>query len=142
MKSPKASTLNARNTMRTTRTSGTGPELAFRSALRSAGLRGYRVNLSGIPGRPDVAFTRHKLAIFVHGCFWHRCPECGPVYPKRNAGFWREKLESNVVRDERARNRLERLGWTVLELWECEVSRDAIQCAVRVQRWIAEWAEA
>lgn len=138
---PKAVNENSLHTMQANRPEGTGPELALRAALREAGLRGYRVNLRGVPGRPDIAFLRARLAVFVHGCFWHRCPHCSPPMPKRNAVFWREKLEGNVARDERTRVRLEGLGWTVLEFWECEVERSRHDCALRVQRWIAEWRE-
>lgn len=137
---PRAVNLNALNTMRANRPEGTGPELALRAALRAAGVRGYRLNLRGVPGRPDVAFIRPKLAVFVHGCFWHRCPTCDPQLPKRHGKFWREKLDANVERDERTRERLERLGWSVLEFWECEVELDVKRCVERVQRWMAAWA--
>src|SRR5262249_8203047 len=103
--------------------SGTGPELALRRALSNAGLKGYRVNLAGVPGRPDIAFTRYKLALFVHGCFWHRCPVCNPPAPKRHYRFWRDKFKATIERDERTRLRLERLGWSPLEFWECEVEK-------------------
>lgn len=141
-KSPKSVNLNALRTMQANRPEGTGPELALRAALRAAGLRGYRLNLRGVPGRPDVAFVRVKLAVFVHGCFWHRCPTCDPQLPKRHGKFWRKKLDANVERDERTRKRLERLGWSLLEFWECEIERDVNKCALRVQRWMADWAEA
>ena len=141
MKRPSAVSLNSLNTMQATRGSGTGPELALRSALRAAGLCGYRVNMKGVSGRPDVAFIRAKLAVFVHGCFWHRCPSCKPRPPKRNEAFWRAKFEANVERDERTRDRLEKEGWSVLEFWECEIERSAVRCAVRVQRWMADWHE-
>ena len=137
MKTPKASTLNALRTMRSTKPADTGPERRFRAALRAANLRGYRLNMVGLPGRPDVAFTRHKLAVFVHGCFWHLCPHCKPATPKRNARFWKAKLEGNVQRDERKRSELERRGWTVMEVWECQLERDAHRCASRVTSWLS-----
>jgi len=123
--------------MQANRPSGTRPELALRRALIRSGLRGYRLNLAGVPGRPDIAFTKTKLAIFVHGCFWHRCPLCRPPMPKRNRRFWELKFHENAERDERTRNRLHQLGWATLEFWECEVAGDADRCALRVARWLA-----
>lgn len=123
--------------MRANRRRNTGPELALRAALRAAGLLGYRVDLKGVPGRPDIAFTRHKLAVFVHGCFWHRCPSCRLELPKSNRAFWRHKFEANQERDERKRLGLEAIGWGVLEIWECEIERDLARCVARVERAIA-----
>ena len=123
--------------MRANRRRNTGPELALRAALRKAGLLGYRVDLKGVPGRPDIAFTKHKLAIFVHGCFWHRCPTCKLALPKTNRAFWRRKFQANQERDERKRLGLDALGWDVLELWECEIERDLARCVARVERAIA-----
>ncbi len=123
--------------MRANRRRNTGPELALRAALRAAGLLGYRVDLKGVPGRPDVAFTKHKLAIFVHGCFWHRCPSCKLELPKSNRAFWRRKFEANRERDERKQLGLEAIGWGVLEIWECEIARDLARCVARVERAIA-----
>lgn len=123
--------------MRANRRRNTGPELALRAALRAAALLGYRVDLKGVPGRPDIAFTKHKLAIFVHGCFWHRCPTCKLGMPKTNRAFWRRKFEANQERDERKRLGLEAIGWGVLEIWECEIERDVIRCVARVERAIA-----
>jgi DNA mismatch endonuclease (patch repair protein) len=131
---PKASTENARNSMRGNRRRDTGPELVLRAAVRVAGLRGYRLDLETAPGRPDIAFTRYKLAVFVHGCFWHRCPHCDLHHPKANPAFWKRKFELNAERDERKRRQLEAGGWEVLEMWECEVKRSAAECARRVKR--------
>jgi DNA mismatch endonuclease, patch repair protein len=133
---PPATNLNALNSMRGNRGRDTSPELAVRAALRGLGVRGYRVSARGIPGRPDIAFTRWKLAVFVHGCFWHRCPHCSLELPKANRPFWRRKFELNAERDERKRRQLEATGWEVLEIWECEANRDAVSCASRVKRAI------
>jgi len=139
---PPATSANASATMRANRRRDTGPELALRAALRAAGFTGYRVDMRSVPGRPDIAFRRHKLAIFVHGCFWHRCPTCRLALPKGNREFWKRKFELNEERDERKRRALEALGWNVLELWECEVTRDASQCVSRVARQLAHAADA
>jgi DNA mismatch endonuclease (patch repair protein) len=106
----------------------TGPELALRRELHRRGLR-YRVDLAGLPGRPDIVFTRARLAVFVDGCFWHRCPEHGTL-PRNNAAWWLAKLERNVARDRAKDEALRGLGWTVLHVWEHEspgVAADRIE---------------
>jgi DNA mismatch endonuclease Vsr len=105
------------------RRAGTTPELALRRELHRRGLR-FRVNLAGLPGRPDVAFTRAKLAVFVDGCFWHRCPEHG-VLPKHNGAWWLAKLDRNVERDREKDAALTALGWLVVHVWEHEDVRAA-----------------
>ena len=100
----------------------TGPERAVRSLLHALGLR-YRVDLpvvvDGVRVRPDVAFTRRKVAVFIDGCFWHACPQHG-TSPATNTRYWGPKLRANVERDERHTNLLEASGWTVLRFWEHE----------------------
>jgi DNA mismatch endonuclease (patch repair protein) len=122
---PPASSIGVRNVMRANRRRNTGPELLLRSALTRAGLRGYRLEPPGVPGRPEIAFSRYKIAVFVHGCFWHRCPHCEPALPRSHRVFWKRKFELNVERDERKRR-------DVIEFWECEVKRDSDKCASRV----------
>ena len=77
----------------------TKPEMILRKKLWSSGLRGYRLHLKEVPGRPDIAFPKRKLAIFVHGCFWHRCPHCNLPLPKSNREFWKNKFQRNIQRD-------------------------------------------
>jgi DNA mismatch endonuclease, patch repair protein len=98
------------------RTAGTQPELAIRSELHRRGLR-YRVNARGLPGRPDIVFTRARIAVQVDGCFWHGCPEHGSV-PKSNTEWWRTKLEANRERDVRNDATLSADGWLVIRVWE------------------------
>lgn len=119
--------------MQGNRRKDTEPELLLRAALGSMGVRGYSLDLKDLPGRPDIAFTRWRLAVLVHGCFWHRCPHCRPALPKRHRAFWKRKFELNAERDERKRRQLEAAGWEVLEFWECEVRRNAGDCARRVK---------
>jgi DNA mismatch endonuclease (patch repair protein) len=92
--------------------------LALRRELHRRGLR-YRVNLGNLPGRPDIALTRAKVAVFVDGCFWHGCPEHA-VAPKANADWWRSKLGANVARDRRNDVALRESGWLVVRAWEHE----------------------
>lgn len=104
----------------------TAAELALRRELHRRGLR-YRVNLR-LPEagrtRPDIVFTRKKIAIFVDGCFWHRCPEHA-TSPKSNREWWRDKLDANVRRDRENDVRLRKAGWTVIRVWEHETPDDA-----------------
>ena len=100
--------------------------MLVRQRLREAGLTGYRLQWKKAPGRPDIAFPGRKIAIFVNGCFWHRCPHCNPSVPKRNTEFWEAKFRRNVERDRRAIAELEEMGWTTITIWECELKRDRI----------------
>jgi DNA mismatch endonuclease (patch repair protein) len=119
--------------MRANRARNTSPEKRLRAALRAAGLGGYRLNWRKAPGRPDIAYPGRRVAVFVHGCFWHRCPRCYPVLPKTHTDFWARKFELNRERDARKRSNLEAMGWTVLEAWECDVRDRADQLAARVE---------
>ena len=120
---PAPSSENARQTMRANR-AVSRREVAFRKAAWEMGARGYRVH-PRIPGRPDMYFPGLRLAIFIHGCFWHRCPACGLPEPKANAEFWRRKFEENLERDRRAGAELEQLGIEKMTIWEHEVRPSA-----------------
>jgi len=101
----------------------TGPELLVRRVAHKLGLR-FRLHRKDLPGRPDLVFPRHRLAVFVHGCFWHRHPGCRYAYtPKSRIEFWAKKFAENVARDRRTEETLRNLGWKVLVIWEC-VTRD------------------
>ena len=128
-RNPAPSSLAARTVMIANVGSGTSPELALRRALRAAGARGYRLNVRAEGVRPDIVFTRQRVAVFVHGCFWHRCPTCRFAVPKSNREFWLAKFRRNRARDRTKRRQLERGGWHVIEVWEHEV-RDALERVV------------
>lgn len=118
--------------MRSNRRTDTGPELAARSTLHRRGLRfrkDFRVDLDEIRVRVDIAFPVRRVAVFIDGCFWHRCPKHG-TDPRLNSGFWKRKLRTNVERDARADDALREAGWTVVRCWEHEPA-DAV--ADRVQ---------
>jgi len=115
---------------------GTTPELALRRALHAAGARGYRVDLRTEGVRPDIVFTRQRVAVFVHGCFWHRCPTCRHPLPRSNREFWIAKFRRNRARDRQKRRTLERAGWRVLEVWEHDVRDDLARAIRTVQRLI------
>ena len=113
---------NARVTavMRANRKTGTKPEVALRSELHRRGLR-FRKNLRLTVGStatwPDVVFPKARVAVFVDGCFWHRCPEHGGE-PNANSWYWTEKLDRNVSRDHWVSDRLQADGWSVVRIWE------------------------
>ncbi len=109
--------------MRSNKGRDTGPELALRKALRENGLGGYRIQWK-VSGRPDIAYPGRRIAVFVNGCFWHRCPHCNLSVPKSNTEYWSAKFERNVSRDQRNYRALEDEGWTVLVIWECEIRKD------------------
>ncbi len=105
----------------------TGPELTVRRAIHKMGFR-YRLHARDLPGRPDLVFARRGIAMFVHGCFWHRHPDpaCKLArLPKSRLDFWLPKLEGNRARDIATIARLEALGWTVVVVWECQTSDSA-----------------
>ncbi len=102
------------------RVKGTKPELIVRSVAHRLGYR-FRLHVRGLPGSPDLVFHCRKLALFVHGCFWHRHKSCRYSYnPKSNVEFWKGKFKTNVARDRRVRGELEAMGWRVAIIWECE----------------------
>lgn len=96
-------------------------EVAFSRALRLAGIRGWRRHIRLLPGRPDFAFPQEKICVFLHGCFWHGCGRCYAA-PNGNSSYWRAKLARNKQRDRRVARQLRAQGWTVLTLWECQLS--------------------
>ena len=105
------------------RSRDTGPELVTRSVLHKLG---YRFTVSGpknreLPGRPDIVLPRHRVVIFVHGCFWHRHKGCKiSSTPKTRTQFWVSKFEANEARDRRNMRKLRRMHWKIMVVWECQ----------------------
>lgn len=122
--SPPSSSLATTKAMKANRGKGTKPEILLRKSLWREGARGYRLNWKGAPGRPDICFPGIKLAIFVHGCFWHRCPSCHLSLPKTNTAFWKRKFELNIARDVQKEALLRAAGWEVVIIWECALNKD------------------
>lgn len=115
-----------------------GLEKALRSALHARGLRfrKHHQPIAGLHCRPDVVFTRARLVVFVDGCFWHGCPEHA-TWPAANADYWRDKIETNRLRDRDTDARLEAEGWAVVRVWEHEPpveAADRIEQLVRSRR--------
>lgn len=106
------------------RQKNTSPELRVRQIVHALGYR-FRVNRRGLPGTPDIVFPSRYKVIFVHGCFWHRHPGCKKAStPKTRPEFWNAKFDANVARDQRKIAELERDGWSVMVVWECELASD------------------
>ena len=104
----------------------TKPEMAVRRYLHARGLR-FRLHRRDLPGRPDLVFPSRRVAVFVHGCFWHQHPGCKRAkLPQTRADSWRRKLEANRERDVAALKALEEAGWTALVVWECELGPETL----------------
>jgi DNA mismatch endonuclease (patch repair protein) len=101
------------------------PELNLRKAVHRLGLR-FRLHGSNLPGKPDLVFPQYKIAVFVHGCFWHRHAGCKIAStPKSNTDFWISKFNRNTERDARVVDELVTRGWRVFIAWECETNTAA-----------------
>lgn len=117
----------------------TGPEMKLRRALHKAGFR-YRVNVRDLPGSPDLVFPKYRAVIFVHGCFWHRHEGCKyTTMPKDRFEFWNAKFYTNVARDAKNVDELERLGWRVLIVWECELKEKNLSNFDTKIHTVGEW---
>jgi DNA mismatch endonuclease (patch repair protein) len=110
--------------MRSIRSKNTKPEVFLRKYLYSLGFR-YRINDKKLPGTPDIVLKKYSTVIFMHGCFWHG-HDCSigsaKRRPKTNTIYWDKKIKHNIIRDELTLNTLEKMGWNVIVIWECELS--------------------
>ncbi len=117
----KRSALTRSEVMARVKSRDTEAELIVRRAMHRAGLR-FRLHQKSLPGNPDIIFPSRRLAVFVHGCFWHQHEGCRRAKrPTSNSPYWQTKLNRNVNRDAQTRIRLEHLGWQSLVIWECEL---------------------
>ena len=118
--------------MRQVKGRDTSPELNVRKLLTGLRLR-YRLHRKDLPGAPDIVMPGRRLAIFVHGCFWHG-HDCarGARVPKQNRDYWTAKIGRNVARDQRTQAELEQMGWTPVMVWECEL-KDAPALQARLK---------
>ena len=98
----------------------TAPEIIVRKFLFSKGFR-YRINVKSLSGTPDIVLSKYKTVIFVHGCFWHGHTCRAGHLPSSNLDYWVTKIEKNIERDNRKINELEKLGWNVVVIWQCEI---------------------
>ena len=100
----------------------TGPEVKLRKLLYAHGIRGYRVHCN-LKGKPDIVFVKKRIAIFIDGCFWHKCPVCFQE-PETRKEFWMKKIQSNVDRDNKVNTQLKDEGWIVMRFWEHDVRKN------------------
>lgn len=107
------------------RSENTKPEIIVRKILHRLGYR-FRLHRSELPGTPDLVLPKYRVALFVHGCYWHRHYGCKFAYtPKSNQPFWHNKFLQNVERDKKVREDLERMGWRTVIIWECETKEES-----------------
>lgn len=119
--------------MASVRQKNTGPERIVRSLLHHMGFR-FRLHPKKLPGTPDIVLPRYKMAIFVHGCFWHQHKDCPKAKrPTSNREYWEQKLDQNIERDNARIAALQHATWSVLVVWECE-TKDPDALAERLKR--------
>lgn len=123
--------------MRKVKSTNSSAELTLRRALHQRGLR-YRLHVRGLPGKPDIVFPSHRVAVFVDGDFWHGRQWRARGLPnleaqfRSNREYWVRKIEGTVARDQRVTAELEQLGWIVVRLWETDILRDTASCVNEV----------
>lgn len=119
--------------MRAVHSRDTRPEMVVRRFLHALGLR-FRLHDKRLPGTPDLVFASRRVALFVHGCFWHQHPGCpAAARPASHTDYWNRKLAGNIARDARQQAALRALGWTAIVIWECE-TRDACKLAALAEQ--------
>lgn len=115
----------------------TAPEIRVRRVAHALGFR-FRLHRKDLPGKPDLVFPRHRVALFVHGCFWHQHLDCHRAnIPKSRGEYWIPKLGRNVERDRRNTALLRDLGWQVITIWECE-TKDLVSLRDKLLSFLGE----
>ena len=123
-KAPASTSMAVRHSMHGNSVRQTKIESSLADLLIENGLTGFVQNDKSLEGTPDIAYPSNRLAIFVHGCFWHRCPYCEPHFPEINADYWQAKFARNKRRDKHAQVSLKREGWRVVTVWECKLKNN------------------
>lgn len=121
------------------RAANTRPEIAVRRLFHRLGYR-FRLHRRDLPGTPDLVLPKYRAVVFVHGCFWHQ-HDCrrGRRRPASNRAYWEPKLARNVERDESAKIALQRMGWRVLTIWECQIDEPGL--AGQIDRFLRKTEE-
>src|SRR5688572_21873964 len=114
-----------RRTMQAVKGKGTRLERRLFSMLAGMGIKGWKKNADNVIGKPDIAFPREQVAIFVDGCFWHGCPYCRRPLPKTNRAYWLRKIKRNIALAKSHNGRLRAKRWTVIRIWEHEINKSA-----------------
>ena len=128
-----------RKTMAAVKPANTGPEMAVRRAVHKSGFR-YRLHVASLPGKPDLVFPRFKLAVFVHGCFWHWHGCTRSRMPKENRDYWERKISRNRARDRQMQEQLQQLGWRIEVIWECGINDGITQLLRELDRLRASYS--
>jgi len=113
------------------RSKNTKPEVLLRKTLWNLGFRGYRIHNKDLPGKPDIVFKKKKIAIFIDGCFWHKCP-LDFQEPKTNTEYWMKKIQANVDRDKKVNEQLRNDGWVVVRIWEHSMRKEPEKTVKRI----------
>ena len=129
---PSSSAIQA--SMKANRSMGSAAEATLAAALATKGFVDYIANDRGLPGSPDFSFRNQKVAVFVNGCFWHRCPYCKPNFPKSNCEYWSAKFQRNRLRDRKNRSDLRSMGWQPIVVWECKLMKNISRAVLRIRR--------
>jgi DNA mismatch endonuclease (patch repair protein) len=109
----------------------TKPEMLVRQFLHKNGFR-YRLHVKDLPGKPDIVLPKYKTVIFIHGCFWHGHEGCKYyVVPKTKTEWWLNKININILNDEKTTNALIAIGWTVLNVWECKLKKNIMDITLK-----------
>jgi DNA mismatch endonuclease (patch repair protein) len=116
------------------RSNDTLPEIRIRKTLWKLGYR-YRLHYKKLPGKPDIVIVRDKIAIFVHGCFWHRHKNCIEASkPKSNSEYWETKINKNIERDKKNQINIKKMGWKVIVIWECKIAKDIDKNIIMIKK--------
>lgn len=116
------------------RSKDTKPEIKLRRQLTKESIKGYKIHYK-LTGKPDIVFPRRKIAIFIDGCFWHKCPKCF-IKPRSNKPFWKKKINQNLKRDKKVNKTLKKQGWKVIRIWEHELKTDVGKCTNKIKKAI------
>lgn len=112
-------------------------EITFMHLLKANSITGWRRHYERLPGKPDFAFAKEKVAVFIDGCFWHGCPRC-KLGSKSNKSYWVPKIERNRHRDKQVKREIRKKGWTVIRIWEHQIENKYSRLIVRVQNALIE----
>lgn len=138
---PPASSPAIRASMQGNKPLKTKPESILKDELEKAGIGSFKMNYKKLPGSPDIAFSDAKLAIFLHGCFWHRCPYCHPHFPNLNQEYWSAKFARNKRRDSLVRTELRAQGWRPIVVWECKLKKNPQRIVYRIRKTLEATCE-
>lgn len=136
--SPLATSETTKSSMQGNKSSNTKSEQLLAQLFHNSGLNSFLTNNKNLPGTPDFSFEDFKIAIFIHGCFWHRCPYCAPHFPNTNQHYWSAKFLRNKLRDQQNKSKLRSLGWRPIVIWECKLKRNPAKVICRVKKTIGD----